>query len=118
MAFDRQLVDAGELHDPAGRAGHRHRHLPGADFAAGSGHADDPVAVAQETGDLAILDDVDAAPVRAARITPGDSVVARGAGLGCSSPPTTGNRAEPETSSPGTMRAISSGFSQAASPPL
>ena len=54
--------------------------LLGADLAARRRDADDAVAVAQEAGDLAILDDVDAAPVGAARIAPGDGVVAGGAG--------------------------------------
>ena len=50
------------------------------DFAARGGDAGDAVAIAQEAGDLAILDDVDAAPVGAARIAPGDRIVAGGAG--------------------------------------
>ena len=81
MAFDRQPVDAGELHDAA-------RCEPAtatATFLARIsprvvGDADDAVAVAQEAGHLAILDDVDAAPVGAARIAPGHRIVAGRAG--------------------------------------
>ena len=80
MALDRHRVDAGQLHDPSGAAGDRDRHLLGADLAARGRDAGDAVAVAQEAGDLAILDDVDAAPVGAARIAPGDRIVAGGAG--------------------------------------
>ena len=42
--------------------------------------ADDAVALLQEAGHLAVLDDVDAEPVGGVREAPGDGVVARGAG--------------------------------------
>ena len=80
MAFDGHMGDAGKLHDMAGAAGNGNRHLLGADLAPCRRHANDFVAVAQEAGDLAILDDVDAAPVSSARIAPGDRVVPGGAG--------------------------------------
>ena len=62
------------------RARHGDGHLARADLAARGGDAGHPVAVAQEAGHLAILDDVDAAPVCRARKAPGDRVMAGGAG--------------------------------------
>ena len=44
--------------------------------------ADDPLSVAQEARHFALLDDVDAEAVGGAGITPGDRVVAGGAGAG------------------------------------
>ena len=41
--------------------------------------ADDPVALAPDAGHLAVLDDVDAHRVGAARVAPGDRIVPRGA---------------------------------------
>ena len=47
---------------------------------------DDPAVVAADAGDLAILDDVDAAAVGAARIAPGDRVMAHGAAAALQQP--------------------------------
>ena len=44
--------------------------LPGRDVAAGGAHPGDPVAVDDEAGDLAVLDEVDARPRRRRRAKP------------------------------------------------
>src|SRR5689334_2195790 len=57
-------------------AGDRDTDLPGADIPSRRLDAEHAAAFDPETGDLAVLDDVDTARVGAARIAPGDRVVA------------------------------------------
>ena len=77
VAFDRELLDAGLAHHLRGVAGDRDADLRRADRAAARDDADDAVALLQEPGHLAILDDVDAEPVGGMGEAPGDGVVAR-----------------------------------------
>ena len=79
VALDRQ-AQPGHRGDARRTAGDRHADLAGADRAARRLDAGDlPAVVAREAGDLAVLDDVDAALVGGARIAPDHRVVARGA---------------------------------------
>ncbi len=80
VAFDRQIVDAGKFHDAPGGSGDGDRDLFRPDLAAAGGDTGHRLAFAQKAGDLAMLDDVDAAPVGGARISPRDGVMAGGAG--------------------------------------
>ena len=66
-------------HHHAGVAGRDHGDLAGLDEALAGLDADDPVALAADAGDLAVLDDVHAPRVGAAGIAPGHGIVARGA---------------------------------------
>ena len=61
--------------------------------AAGLDARDHAVLAAANARDLAVLDDVDPAAVRPARIAPGDRVMAHGAARRCRSPPWIGKRA-------------------------
>ena len=78
MALDRQPQPR-HGGDPRGVAGDRHADLAGADLAARRLDAGDAAVLADEAGDLAVLDDVDAAPVGGAGVAPDDRVVPRGA---------------------------------------
>ena len=61
-------------------AGHCERDIVGADCALRRLDADAAATLDDEAGDLAVLDDVDAARIGGARITPGDGVMAGNAG--------------------------------------
>ena len=80
MAFDRHSVDAGHAHDVTRRAGNRDRHLLGADLAARGADADDAIAILDEVGHFAVFQDVDAAAVGAAGITPRNRIMPGSAG--------------------------------------
>ena len=76
MALDRQ-PEAGHRADLARPPGHRHPDLAGRDRAARRLHAPDPAALDAQARHLAVLDQVDPARVRGARVAPGDRVVPR-----------------------------------------
>ncbi len=78
MALDRQL-EAGHAGELGRVAGAGERQLAAADEALGGLDADGPAIVDADAGDLAILDDVDAAAVGAAGIAPGDGIMPHGA---------------------------------------
>jgi hypothetical protein len=86
VGLDRQ-AQAGHRRDLAGAAGDRHADLAGGDGAAGGLDPADAAVLDAEAGDLAVLDQIDAAPVGAAGEAPGDRVVARGAGAALQRPP-------------------------------
>ena len=76
MRLDRQ-PQPGHRRDMAGMSGDGKPHLRRADRAARGLDADDTIALAQDAGDLAILDDVDAARIGGASVAPGDGIVPR-----------------------------------------
>src|SRR3546814_2407877 len=71
VAFDRQVAQAGLLQHHRGAAGDRDADLAGTDGAACGLDADDGAVLADEAGDLAVLDAVDALAVGAVGIAPG-----------------------------------------------
>ena len=79
MALQRR-ADAEHVGQRRGVPGRAQRDLSGADVATCGAHPGDAVAVGDEPGDLAVLDDVDAGLVGAAREAPGDVVVFGDAG--------------------------------------
>src|SRR5258706_3868879 len=74
VAFDRQ-PHSSHGGDARTVAGHRNRNLLGSDQTARSLHAGDAAIIEGKAGDFAVLDDIDAAVARAARITPRHRVV-------------------------------------------
>ncbi len=78
MRLDRQ-AQAGHCSDVAAVTGDRQSDFAGHDRAAAGLHPDNRAAFALDPGHLAILDDVDAARIGAARIAPSDRVVPGGA---------------------------------------
>src|SRR5690606_30646878 len=71
---------SGQRHHPPRRAGYRNADLARADEAACRFHALHAAILDAEARHLAVLDNIDACAVRAACVTPGDTVMARGAG--------------------------------------
>src|SRR5690242_16047552 len=61
-------------------AGDRNQRAPCMNSAAARLEAAHRISFAQESGDLAVLDDVDAEPVCGARVTPGNRIMAHRAG--------------------------------------
>lgn len=75
VALYRQALDACHLHDAAGAAGDRKGYFPGSDVAARGRYADDAVAFANEAGYFTVLNDIDAAAVGCAGVSPRNGVV-------------------------------------------
>ena len=69
----------GKARDARGAAGDGHADLCGADRTARGLDPDDACAFADEAGHFTVLDDVDAAIARGARVAPHDGIVPRGA---------------------------------------
>ncbi len=76
MALDRQ-PQTGACGDPRTAAGHRQANLARADDSPRGLDPDDAIAIANEAGDLAILDDVDAAVAGATCVAPDHGIVPR-----------------------------------------
>ena len=75
-------IEPDELQDARRAAGHRAQHALRGDVAARGAHARDRAIAHVDSQNLGVLVNFDALTVGAARITPGDRVVARdGAGL-------------------------------------